>query len=93
MTDIYKGVAAPVLPKLDEEKLGKDLVQYLRNLQVFTDELLWRMKQSSIIDIVFSKTPASATAIGKKGEIAWDASYFYVCTSNNVWRRVAHASW
>lgn len=40
-----------------------------------------------------AKTPASATAAGNAGEICWDASYLYVCTSTNVWRRTAHATW
>lgn len=40
-----------------------------------------------------ARTPASATASGNQGEIAWDSSYFYVCTAANTWRRVAHATW
>ena len=40
-----------------------------------------------------AKTPASATAAGNAGEICWDASYLYICTSTNVWRRAAHATW
>lgn len=40
-----------------------------------------------------AKTPASATAAGNAGEFCWDASYFYICTSTNVWRRTAHATW
>ena len=38
-------------------------------------------------------TPASATAAGVAGQWAWDASYIYICTSTNTWRRVAHATW
>ena len=33
--------------------------------------------------------PASATAAGVEGTVAYDASYIYVCTSTDVWRRVA----
>lgn len=40
-----------------------------------------------------SKTPASATATGNAGDIAWDADYIYVCIATNTWRRVAHATW
>lgn len=40
-----------------------------------------------------AKTPASATAAGAQGMVAWDASYFYVCVATNTWRRAAHASW
>ncbi len=38
-------------------------------------------------------TPASATAAGTAGEIAWDTNYIYVCTATNTWKRVAIATW
>jgi hypothetical protein len=41
--------------------------------------------------IIKSKTPASATDTGTAGEIAWDSSYFYVCTATNTWTRIALA--
>jgi len=34
-----------------------------------------------------SQSPASSST-GVQGEWAWDASYFYICTSTNVWKRV-----
>ena len=37
--------------------------------------------------------PASATASGAAGQIAYDGSYFYVCTATNTWGRTALASW
>lgn len=37
--------------------------------------------------------PASATATGTAGQKAYDASYFYICTATNTWRRVAIAAW
>lgn len=40
-----------------------------------------------------AKTPASATASGNAGEICWDASFVYVCTATNAWRRSALAAW
>lgn len=45
------------------------------------------------IRIRTAQTPASATAAGNQGEIAWDASYVYVCTATNTWKRAALASW
>ena len=41
--------------------------------------------------IIKSKTPASAIDTGTAGEIAWDSSYFYVCTATNTWTRIALA--
>lgn len=43
--------------------------------------------------IVTSSTPASATATGSAGDIRWDASYIYVCTATNTWKRVAISTW
>lgn len=37
--------------------------------------------------------PATATSAGEIGQWAADASYFYVCTATNIWKRVAIASW
>lgn len=37
--------------------------------------------------------PASASATGSAGQIAWDADYIYVCTATNTWKRVAIATW
>jgi len=45
------------------------------------------------IRIGTAKTPASATATGTTGEIAWDANYIYVCTATNTWKRTAIATW
>lgn len=35
------------------------------------------------------QTPASSGAAGNKGEICWDASYLYICTATNTWKRAA----
>lgn len=45
------------------------------------------------ITVTTAKTPASATDTGTQGQIAWDASYIYVCTATNVWVRAALATW
>ena len=55
---------------------------------------------SGLLDIADNKirvrtaqTPSSATAAGNAGEICWDASYVYVCTNTNTWRRAALSTW
>jgi hypothetical protein len=40
-----------------------------------------------------AKTPSSATDTGNQGDIAWDASFIYVCIATNTWKRVAIATW
>jgi len=37
--------------------------------------------------------PSSAAATGTLGEVRWDASYMYVCTATNTWKRSAIATW
>ncbi len=38
-------------------------------------------------------TPASASATGNAGQVATDASYIYVCTATNTWKRAAITTW
>lgn len=42
---------------------------------------------------VMTTVPASATAQGTVGQVAADASYFYVCVAANTWRRAALTVW
>lgn len=37
--------------------------------------------------------PTTATSTGTAGQIAYDASYFYVCTATNTWVRAALSTW
>jgi hypothetical protein len=39
-----------------------------------------------------TSTPASASATGTIGTIAWDTGYIYVCTATDTWERVAIAT-
>ena len=43
--------------------------------------------------IIPTHTPASASATGTAGEIAWDANYIYVCTATDTWKRAALSTW
>ena len=48
---------------------------------------------SDSIQVNTAKTPASASATGTTGQIAWDANYIYVCVATNTWKRSAIATW
>ena len=48
---------------------------------------------NNTIRIETQKTPASATAIGTKGDIVHDTNYIYVCTAANTWKRTAISTW
>lgn len=45
------------------------------------------------VRVATPKTPASATAAGTVGQICWDSGFLYVAVANNVWKRVALATW
>lgn len=42
---------------------------------------------------VSSVPPAKATSVGTPGQIAFDASFLYVCIAPSTWRRVAIGPW
>jgi hypothetical protein len=48
---------------------------------------------SGRMQLPVSAPPASATAAGNAGDVTWDASYIYICTATNTWKRVAIATW
>ena len=37
--------------------------------------------------------PSTASSTGTAGDIAWDASYFYVCVATNTWVRAGLSTW
>jgi len=43
--------------------------------------------------ITSKAAPASAADTGTQGEVRWDASFIYICTATNTWKRVAIATW
>jgi hypothetical protein len=40
-----------------------------------------------------SSAPATATSTGRAGQVAYDASYIYICTATNTWRRALISTW
>ena len=48
---------------------------------------------TDVIRIRTAKTPASASDTGNAGDICWDASYIYICTATNTWKRAAISTW
>lgn len=47
--------------------------------------------QMGVLQVV--SAPATASSTGTAGQVAYDASYFYVCTGTNTWKRVAISTW
>ena len=48
---------------------------------------------NGLLNLAVSKTPANSGATGTAGDICWDASYIYVCTSTDTWKRAAISTW
>lgn len=56
--------------------------------------IVYSGKFNSRGNLCLSKNPPSSkTAVGEKGEVAWDDNYFYVCVDTNTWKRTAISSW
>lgn len=49
--------------------------------------------RGNTIIISTARTPASASATGATGSVCWDASFVYICTATNTWKRTAIATW
>lgn len=60
-------------------------------LQYTESSSIWDFQDNTIA--IGTKTPASATAAGTAGEIAYDADYLYICLASGTWRRIAHDTW
>lgn len=59
-------------------------------------EARWRTSEQLRADLALPEivaVPATATSAGTAGQIAYDASWLYVCVATNTWRRVALSSW
>ncbi len=46
---------------------------------------------AAVIDA--TAVPATASSTGSAGQIAADASYLYICTATNTWKRAALSTW
>jgi hypothetical protein len=45
------------------------------------------------IEDIWQAVPATATSAGRKGDNAFDTSYFYVCVATNTWKRTPLTTW
>jgi hypothetical protein len=44
-------------------------------------------------EIDWASVPASSSATGTAGEVAYDGQYFYVCVATDTWVRTAISDW
>lgn len=90
----YASIVASIVDASDGTEDGKI------DLQVQSDGTLTSMAAITAANVTLgarpvlpTHTPASASATGTAGEVAWDANYVYVCTATDTWKRVALSTW
>ena len=94
LAETYASIVASIVDATDTEEDGK------LDLKVQSAGTLTSMAAITAANVTLGSrpiipthTPASASATGTAGEIAWDASYLYVCTATDTWKRVALSTW
>jgi len=63
--------------------------------QLLTDPVVDAVNSNAaILDnaAIIVAAPATATSVGKAGQIAYDATHFYLCVATNVWVRALLAT-
>lgn len=46
-----------------------------------------------VLDNTSKYVPSTAASAGTAGQIAWDASFIYICTATDTWKRVGISTW
>jgi len=52
-----------------------------------------RQKIANTLDDFNVSVPSTISSAGVEGQVAYDSTYFYICTATNTWRRVAISTW
>jgi hypothetical protein len=48
---------------------------------------------SDVSGITVNRTPTNINDSGNPGDMCYDSDYFYICISEDNWRRIPHSSW
>ena len=94
LAETYASVVASIVDATDTEEDGK------LDFKVQSAGTLTSMAAITAANVTLGSrpiipthTPASASATGTAGEVAWDADYLYVAVASNTWKRVALSTW
>ena len=94
LAETYASIVASIVDATDTEEDGK------LDLKVQSAGTLTSMAAITAANVTLGSrpiipthTPASASATGTAGEIAWDADYLYVAVASNTCKRFAVSTW
>lgn len=86
-----------IMKKTNDELVAPNLTNALitsgGNKSLLTKEYLETNATNLSKMVTLNTAPASATAMGTKGDIRIDADYVYVCVNTNIWKRSALTAW
>lgn len=77
---------ASPLPKSDQHQLVTDLEDHFQRLTYALDGV-------DRDKVTLVRAPATTSSAGTPGQLAYDASYIYICTAVDTWKRVAVSTW
>lgn len=78
------------LPRLTDKTPVSDGAGRPANLFArFWDQICGAIESPAAV----TSAPATAASPGKTGQIAYDATHFYICIATDTWVRVAIATW
>jgi hypothetical protein len=73
-------------------RVNADGLQFHSEYKWETININWILAQIDA-KLTIVEVPTSATAIGISGQVAYSLTHFYICVSDNVWKRVAIGTW
>jgi len=65
----------------------------IKNNLTYAGTEITALQANAAVSAVIVGVPASPTAIGTAGSIAYNATHLYVCIATNSWLRASLATW
>jgi hypothetical protein len=94
MTITYRTTKGSALTYGEVDENFRDLYEDTDLQRVLTNGNISTLSMTvNSITLTASSPPASATAAGTPGQIAWNSGFIYVCVANNTWKRAALTTW
>jgi hypothetical protein len=66
---------------------GQNLTQAIQFLRAIAQAISSQTSAIQAVFPTFQAAPATATSPGVPGQVAYDATHFYICVASNTWVR------